>query len=148
MRHDDLADKNCAVARTWAIIGERWTMMILREFFRGEHRFDPIARKLGLGRSVLTDRLRMLVDEGILERRQYDSAPDRLGYHLTTKGEELYPLFVAVIDWGDKWAVDNPPVTLTHAACGHQPHVSLRCENCDTDLTRRDIHAEFAPDAW
>lgn len=148
MRHDDLADVNCAIARTWAIVGERWTMMILREFFKGEHRFDPIARKLGLGRSVLTDRLRMLVDEGILERRRYDAAPERLEYHLTPMGEDLYPLLVAIINWGDRWMVDRPPVTLTHRTCGHQPQLTLRCEHCDADLARRDIHAEFAPDAW
>src|SRR5882762_1265403 len=105
MRHAELAEKECAIARTWAVIGERWTMLILRELFRGSHRFEDIQNKLQLGRNVLVDRLRQLDEEGIIERRQYQDRPVRCDYHLTEKGEDLYPLLLAMLRWGNRYKV-------------------------------------------
>lgn len=148
MRHDELADVNCSVARTWAVVGDRWTMLVLREVFRGQRRFEPIAERLGIGRNVLAARLRSLTDEGVLERVAYDDVPVRHEYRLTPKGEDLYPLLVALIQWGDAHQVDTPPVTLAHRGCGGTPEVRLRCADCDDELSRRDVEATFAPDAW
>src|SRR4051812_26905562 len=105
MRHAELAEKECAVARTWAVIGERWTMLILREFFRGAHRFEDIQSKLQLGRNILADRLQLLVAEGVLDRRLYQDRPDRHEYHLTAKGEDLYPVLLAMLRWGNRYKV-------------------------------------------
>ena len=110
MRHEELAEKECAIARTWAVIGERWTMMILRECFRGVRRFEDVQAKLQLGRNILTDRLQLLVHEGVLERRPYQERPTRYEYVLTQKGEDLYPVLLAMLRWGNRYKVDDPPL--------------------------------------
>src|SRR5215469_2172106 len=119
MRHEELAEKNCAMARTWAVIGGRWTMMILREAYRGVRRFEEMEAKLQLGRNVLSERLATLCDEGILERRPYQQGPVRYEYVLTEKGEDLYPVLLAMLRWGNKYKVDEPPLQLMHRSCGH-----------------------------
>lgn len=148
MRHQDLADVYCSAARTWAVIGDRWTMMILRECFRGKTRFSDLHDKLGLGRNVLTERLDRLVDEGVLERRQYQSRPARFDYRLTERGEGLYPVLLAMIQWGDAYKNDVPPVRLTHKACGHDPLPLNTCAHCGQEFDRGDLRAHFAPNAW
>ncbi len=122
MKHDELQDLYCSVARSWSVIGERWTMMILRECFRGERRYDHFRSKLGLGSGVLNDRLRVLVDEGILDRVRYQERPARYEYRLTAKGADLYPVLVALMAWGDRYVNDVPPVRLVHRGCGHPPN--------------------------
>ena len=119
VKHDELQDVYCSVARTWAVLGERWTMMILRECFRGERRYDHFRSKLGLGSGVLNDRLRVLTEQGILERVAYQEGPTRHEYVLTPKGADLYPVLLSVMAWGDKYENDVPPVRLVHRGCGH-----------------------------
>ena len=119
MRHEELAEKECAIARTWAVIGERWTMMILRECFRGVRRFEDIQAKLQLGRNILTDRLQLLVHEGVLDRRPYQERPTRYEYVLTQKGEDLLPVLLAMLRWENRYKVDDPPLQLMHKTCGH-----------------------------
>ena len=148
MRHDDLGDVYCSVARTWSVIGERWTMMILRECFRGERRYDHFRTKLGLGANVLNDRLRVLTEEGVLERVPYQDRPVRHEYRLTTKGADLYPVLVALMNWGDRYAVDVPPVRLVHRGCGHPAEPRLTCAHCAEPVAWRDMTAEVEPDAW
>lgn len=148
MKHDELRDLYCSVARTWAVIGERWTMMILRECFRGERRYDHFRSKLGLGSNVLNDRLRVLVAEGVLERVQYQDHPPRHEYRLTTKGADLYPVLVSLMAWGDKYTNDTPPVRLVHRRCGHFAAPRMICTHCGEPVSWRDMSAEFEPDAW
>ena len=148
MRHAELAEKQCAIARTWAVIGERWTMMILRELFRGSHRFEDIQAKLQLGRNVLADRLQQLEADGILERRQYQDRPVRHDYHLTDKGEDLYPLLLAMLRWGNKYTVDEPPLRLRHKACRHIVDPTMVCDRCGEELHRRELRALLAENAW
>jgi DNA-binding HxlR family transcriptional regulator len=148
MRHGELAEKNCAMARTWAVIGERWTMMILRESFRGVRRFEEIEAKLQLGRNILSERLQMLCDEGILQRRPYQQAPVRHEYVLTQKGEDLYPVLLAMLSWGNKYKVDEPPLQLVHRGCGHLLAPVTVCQDCGGEAKRRDMSAYFTPDAW
>src|SRR5687768_6302754 len=102
MRHTALADERCSVARTVAILGERWTMVILRQAFLGARRFEDFQAGLGIARNMLTDRLRGLVEHGILERRLYHERPPRYEYRLTAKGRELYPILVSMLEWGDR----------------------------------------------
>jgi DNA-binding HxlR family transcriptional regulator len=136
------------MARTWAVIGERWTMMILRECFRGVKRFEDIQAKLQLGRNILSERLQLLVDEGILERRPYQQNPVRHEYVLTTMGEDLYPVLLAMLRWGNKYKVDVPPLQLMHKPCGHVMQPVTVCEACRGEIHRRDMRAYFAADAW
>jgi len=108
VKHDELADVYCSVARTWAVIGERWTMLILRECFRGERRYDHYRSKLGIGSNVLNDRLALMTAEGILDRILYQDNPPRHEYRLTTKGQDLYPVLLAIMAWGDTYMTDTP----------------------------------------
>lgn len=148
MRHDELQDVYCSVARTWSVIGERWTMMILRECFRGECRYDHFRSKLGVGSNVLNDRLRVLVAEGVLERVRYEDRPPRHEYRLTAKGADLYPVLVALMVWGDTYENDVPPVRLIHRGCGHAAEPRMTCAHCSGPVTWRDMTAEFESDAW
>lgn len=122
--------------------------MILRECFRGERRFEHFLEKLKLGRNVLSDRLQKLTEEGILERHLYQSRPDRYEYRLTSRGEDLYPVMLALMQWGDKHKNATPPVRLIHSSCGHDPIASLTCAHCGESFARRDLRADFEPDAW
>ncbi|MET7992691.1 winged helix-turn-helix transcriptional regulator [Amycolatopsis sp. NPDC005232] len=148
MKHDELQDVYCSVARTWSVIGERWTMMILRECFRGERRYDHFRTKLGLGSNVLNDRLRLLTAEGVLDRVQYQDTPPRHEYRLTEKGADLYPILLAVMSWGDKYQNEVPPVRLHHRDCGHPADPRPTCARCGEPVGWRDLTAEFEPGAW
>jgi DNA-binding HxlR family transcriptional regulator len=148
MRHDDLGDVYCSVARTWSVIGERWTMLILRECFRGERRYEHYRTKLGLASNVLNDRLRLLTDEGVLERVPYQEGPLRHEYRLTSKGQDLYPVLVSIMSWGDKYKTDVPPVRLLHRTCGHPTTPRVTCSHCAQPVQWREMSAELEPDAW
>ncbi len=148
MKHAELAEKECAIARTWAVIGERWTMMILRESFRGVRRFEDVQAKLQIGRNILTDRLQLLVHEGVLERRPYQERPTRYEYVLTQKGEDLYPVLLAMLRWGNRYKVDDPPLQLMHKNCGHMLESVTVCESCKEEVHRHDLRAYFTADAW
>lgn len=150
MRHDELGDLYCSVARTWAVVGERWTMMILRECFRGERRYDHFRSELGLGSNVLNDRLRVLVSEGVLDRVRYQDHPARYEYRVTAKGADLYPVLLSLMNWGDKYKNDVPPVQLIHRNCGHPAEPRMTCAHCSEPVSWREmteIPAEFEPDA-
>jgi DNA-binding HxlR family transcriptional regulator len=148
MKHAELAEKECAIARTWAVIGERWTMMILRESFRGALRFEDFQAKLQLGRNVLSDRLQQLADEGIFERRPYQERPTRYDYVLTQKGEDLYPVLLAMLRWGNRYKVDEPPLQLMHKSCGHNIDPLMVCDGCKEEIHRHDLRAYFTTNAW
>ncbi|PKN79405.1 MAG: transcriptional regulator, partial [Chloroflexi bacterium HGW-Chloroflexi-9] len=103
MRGVALSDLHCSVARSLDVVGERWTLLVLRDAFQGKRRFEEFSRSLPVARNVLTDRLRTLVEHGVLERRQYEEHPPRFEYRLTPKGMDLYPVIVALIQWGDRY---------------------------------------------
>ena len=94
--------QNCSVARTLELIGERWTMLVIRDVFSGRRRFDQIQESLGVARNVLASRLQLLIDEGILEKRAYQERPQRYEYFLTEKGLDLWPILIALIGFGDR----------------------------------------------
>ena len=136
------------MARTWAVIGERWTMMIQRECFRGVRRFEDIQTKLQLGRNILSERLQMLVEEGILDRAQYQTNPVRHEYRLTEKGEDLYPVLLAMLRWGNKYKVEVPPLQLMHKNCGTIMQPVTVCDGCEKEIHRKDLRAYFTANAW
>ncbi|MGH8926748.1 MAG: winged helix-turn-helix transcriptional regulator [Acidimicrobiia bacterium] len=130
----------CSVANTAELIGDRWTVLILRDAFLGVRRFDGFQRDLGIARNVLTDRLALLVDSGILVTRQYEEHPPRFEYLLSQKGKDLFDVLVAMWRWGDRW---NPPIgvslrTLRHLDCGSEVHGEIRCEECGGQLHPRN----------
>lgn len=143
MRRTSFAEMPCSVARTLEVVGEWWTMLVIREAFNGVRRFDDFQSKLGIARNVLAARLQGLVDHGVLERRQYQDRPPRCEYRLTQKGRDLYPVLIAMLTWGDKWMAgeDGPPLKLTHA-CGHEPDATLVCGHCGEPLDARQMRAE------
>jgi DNA-binding HxlR family transcriptional regulator len=149
MKHRALEDVYCSVARTWSVLGDRWTMLILREAFRGTARFDAFQARLEIGRTLLSERLSRLVAEGVFERVRYSERPERFEYRLTEKGKDLYPVLLALMEWGDRYKVDGePPVRLFHKACGEQAEPRLVCSHCAEPVGYGDLRAEYAPGAW
>jgi DNA-binding HxlR family transcriptional regulator len=143
------AGQECSIAATLEIVGERWTLLVVREAMLGVHRFDDIQRDLGVARNVLQSRLERLVDHGILERRRYQERPDRYGYHLTDKGLDLWPAVVALMSWGDKHArpPGGRPVELEHRGCGGAVDAHRTCMTCGEKLGPRDVWARPGPGA-
>jgi DNA-binding HxlR family transcriptional regulator len=146
MRRTRFAGMRCSVAQALDVVGEWWTLLVLRDAFRGVRRFDDFQRDLGIARNVLSDRLQTLVDHGILERRPYCERPPRHEYRLTEKGLDLYPVIVGLLQWGDKWAAgDGPPVVLTHRGCGHDATPTLACPQCGDRVTAKDMSFRDQP---
>ena len=143
MRWDSVRDMNCSVARTLAVIGERWTMLILRDAFLGRRRFDEFQQGTGIARNILSSRLRDLVRDGILERTRSEGESGRVEYRLTRKGFELYPIIAAMMRWGDTWLSDEsgPPMTLIHRVCGGKAAPDLVCSHCGEHITAREVVA-------
>jgi DNA-binding HxlR family transcriptional regulator len=121
----------CSVAGTLAVVGEKWSLLVLREAFLGVRRFADFQRILGAPRAVLTDRLGTLVDQGILRRVPYQAEGERQRheYRLTQKGIDLYPTLIALMQWGDRYLADgDAPVELEHKDCGAQVRLALVCD--------------------
>jgi DNA-binding HxlR family transcriptional regulator len=149
MQLTSLADWNCSVARTLDVVGEWWTLLILRDAFRGTHRFDDFKDSLGLARSVLTARLAKLTEHGVLERRAYSQHPPRYEYHLTEKGRALFPVIATLIHWGDQWAPTpaGPPVEFVHDTCGQVMDPVLTCPHCHGEVSAANAHSQPGPGA-
>ncbi|GAB3654110.1 helix-turn-helix domain-containing protein [Actinocorallia lasiicapitis] len=145
MRYDDLAELPCSITRPLVVLGDRWTLLILKASFTGIRRFNAFQAELGISKSRLLDRLARLVEHGILDKRQADDG-DHTEYRLTAKGHDLYPVLMAIRDWGDAhMAPDGPPVHYRHRGCTGEAHVRLLCEDCENPVTARDITPEPGP---
>jgi DNA-binding HxlR family transcriptional regulator len=143
MSPTDFASMECSIAQALGIIGERWSLLVLRDAFYGVRRFEDFQRGLGIARNVLTDRLAKLVAQGVLERRQYEERPPRFEYRLTPKGRDLLPVLLALMRWGDRWeATDTPPAKLIHTTCGNTTHPVSTCAHCGEELLLRDIRVD------
>jgi len=132
MQLTSLSEWNCSIARSLDVVGEWWTLLIIRDAFRGTRRFDDFQASLGVARSVLTARLKKLTDAGVLDKRQYSEHPPRYEYRLTEKGRALFPVVTALLRWGDDWAAGptGPPMQLVHDPCGAVMHPELTCPHC------------------
>jgi DNA-binding HxlR family transcriptional regulator len=134
---------NCTIGRAMAILGEKWTMVVLREVFNGIRRFDDMRVRTGIPRQVLTNRLASLVEHGVLRRVPYrePGARERLEYRLTDKGFDLYPMLVAVKAWGDRHLAgpEGPPLTLAHRDCGAEVHAEIHCAAGHPVTAMRDV---------
>ena len=137
-----LADRRaCSVARTLTVLGDSWSLLVLREMFLGAHRFDQLQEHLGIARNVLAARLRRLIENGILTKRRYAEHPERFEYHLTGKGVDLYPALVALMQWGDHYLADpgGGPMVLEHKTCGHATTLVPSCTVCGAPVSAREM---------
>jgi DNA-binding HxlR family transcriptional regulator len=139
----------CSVAGALAVVGERWSLLIVRDVLLGLRRFDEIQADLGIARNVLQARLTRLADHGVLERRLYQERPPRCEYRLTEKGLALWPTMVALMNWGNRYASspEGPPVLLEHRGCGGSVDEHRICEACGARLAVRDVRALPGPGA-
>ena len=138
--------EGCSIAATLAAVGDRWTLLILRDLFRGVRRFERLHRDLGIARNLLTDRLKKLVDMGIVLRVPYQDRPVRNEYRLTAKGIDLSPALVALMGWGDRWyAADGPPTVLVHDACGTPLDQAVSCPHCHEAVGPTHIRSRPGP---
>lgn len=147
MRWEELAQQPCSLARTLSVVGDRWTLLVLRECFLGTRRFDGFEQRLGVTRHVLADRLKTLVQAGVLDKVAYQQRPLREEYRLTDKGRDLYPVILALVNWGDRHMSDaeGPPIRHIHRSCGHAMQGVLVCSDCGEPLSPRDVQLEEAP---
>lgn len=151
MKRSDAAHLNCSIARGLDVVGEWWTLLIVRDAFFGVRRFEDFVSDLGISRGILTDRLATLVDHDVLERHRYQHRPDRYEYRLTEKGHELFPVLMALMRWGDRWlstdAVGGPPVVIVHSACGHDVSGPQLCAHCHVPIDASSVSAKAGPGA-
>lgn len=129
--------QRCSIARSLEAIGERWSLLIVRSIFLDVHRFEALVEELGIARNVLTSRLQHLVDEGILERVPYQQRPVRYEYRTTPKGEQLFPVVLHLMRWGDTHYGEptGVPRIVEHTGCGGRPDNQLGCDRCGEPLT-------------
>jgi len=134
----DYDGQECSIARALEIVGERWTLLIVRDVFLGLRRFDQLHESLGIARNVLTDRLARLVEEGIFDRVRYSERPERFEYRLTKKGRDLNVALTALRQWGDEYLTKKPPVGLRTRA-GAKPVVAALVPEGSKVLGPRDV---------
>jgi DNA-binding HxlR family transcriptional regulator len=138
--------QTCSVAGSLELIGERWTLLIVRDAFMGVRRFEDFQRRTGAARNILAARLNGLVEEGIFARVQYQDHPVRYEYRLTDKGLDLWPVIVALVQWGDRYVYPGKaPILLLHKSCGGAVSDRRTCEACGANLGPRDVVARRGP---
>lgn len=147
MRWQDIDKQPCSLARTLAIIGDNWTLLVLRDCFLGVRRFDDFQQRLGVTRHVLSDRLRKLTEGGIVEKVAYHQRPLRHEYRLTEKGKDLYPVIVHLAQWGDKYLADEhgAPITRIHTTCGHTLEAKMQCDHCGNTVKANEVKVKENP---
>jgi DNA-binding HxlR family transcriptional regulator len=139
--------ENCSAARALELVGERWSLLILRDaLYRGTTRFADFQRTLGMASNILATRLNTFVAAGLMETRQYSEHPEHHEYVLTHKGRDLQPVVIALTEWGDRWAApQGPPVLYEHAGCGGAIHDQLRCSICGDVQASADVTVRPGP---
>ena len=143
MQRPSFADIECGVAQSLEVVGEWWSLMVVREVFYGRRRFEEMHEDLGIARNTLTNRLNRLVDEGVLERRCYSESSGRTEYHLTKAGRDLQPVLIALMDWGRTWRpLPGGPATVMIHSCGEETNPILVCEHCGENVTPFNVHVE------
>ncbi len=147
MRWDDIGQQVCSVARSLSVVGERWTLLILRDAFLGTRRFEEFQTRLGITRHRLSERLGKLVEHDVLTRVQYSERPKRYEYRLTRKGLALYPVLMTLGRWGDEWMDrgEGAPVEYFHQRCGQKTRPVLTCSACGEDLRPQHVTPMVGP---
>jgi DNA-binding HxlR family transcriptional regulator len=142
-------EQNCSIASALSIVGERWSLLVMREALLGRRRFAEMKRNLGVASNILTDRLEVLVEYGLLERRLYQEHPESYEYVPTRKGLDLNPTILALMSWGDRYAspAAGPPRVPVHTKCGHDADPELRCGHCGEPLHTAELQVRPGPGA-
>jgi DNA-binding HxlR family transcriptional regulator len=139
-------DMHCSVAQCLEVVGEWWSLLILRDVFLGVSRFDQFEQRLGISRNVLTQRLTSLVEAGVLVKVPYSERPPRFDYRLTDKGRDLWPVLTTMRQWGDTYAApDGPPLQVSHKGCGQISDAVLTCSTCGQRMGAGDVRAVRGP---
>ena len=149
MKWDALEEESCSISRTLAVIGDRWSLLILRDCFLRVRRFEEFQTRLGITRHLLADRLKKLVRFGVLRRAPYQTNPKRHEYILTQKGLDLYPILMAIVHWGDIHMVDERgrPLVHQHKTCGKFFDPVMVCSECGEPLNAKGVHTHPGPGA-
>lgn len=149
MQWSELGDQACSLSRTVSVIGDRWTLLILRDCFLKVRRFDDFQARLGLGRPILAERLNKLVDEFVLTKVAYQQNPLRYEYRLTAKGLDLYPVIMSIVHWGDIHMAGKKgrPIVHHHLKCGHDIDPVMVCSECELPLDPREVRPMPGPGA-
>ena len=147
MKRTDTSDWPCTIARSAAVLGDHWNLLVIRQACLGTRRCEDFQQALGIGRTILTTRPNHLVDEGLLRREPYQDRPPRSEYRLTEKGRDVYPILAAMAAWGDRWltGVEGTPLVLHHTNCDHDMHAVVVCSECVEPLDVRQIRVEHGP---
>jgi DNA-binding HxlR family transcriptional regulator len=147
MRWDEIDELPCSIARSLSVVGDRWTLLVLRECFLGVRRFEDFQAHLGIARHRLTDRLNRLVEHEVLRKVAYQDKPPRHEYRLTDKGKDLYPVLLSLVRWGDRWMDQGkgPPVVYRHQPCGQMTQPGQNCSNCGLELKPREVTPMAGP---
>jgi DNA-binding HxlR family transcriptional regulator len=138
MSKTEAVPRSCTIAASLAVIGEKWSLLVVRELSLGVHRFDAVQRNTGAPRDILTSRLRRLEAEGVIEKRLYQEHPPRYEYRLTRAGNELRPILLALAEWGDRWTSEHTHAHWTHT-CGAELELQHTCAACGGEVTGFDL---------
>ena len=145
MSRTDLSSKSCSIARAVASVGDEWTIMIVREMFLGSRRFDEFLRQTGMSSHLLAQRLKKLEKQGVIRREPYSKHPPRDEYRLTAMGRELWPVVIALKQWGDRWLGEGEPaVQIVHKNCGQITQPQMICSECKAPMTAHDAEARLS----
>lgn len=149
MKWRELEEERCSIARTVSVIGDRWTLLVLRDCFLGVRRFEDFQQRLGIARPMLADRLRKLVEAGVLRKVPYHESPTRYEYRLTPKGLDLHPVVMAIVHWGDVHMAgeEGRPLLHRHTGCGHLFDPVTVCSVCGEPVTAKEVTVERGPGA-
>jgi DNA-binding HxlR family transcriptional regulator len=148
MPYREFEGQNCSIARALAVVGERWSLLIMREVILGRRRFREIQRQTGVAANILSDRLDTLVTRGVLERRASREDPATAEYRVTRKGLDLVPVLIALARWADVYESPNgPPQEFFHSQCSHEIESLMHCPNCELDVAPEEIRARPGPGA-
>lgn len=149
MRWNKLEDEACSVARTVSVIGDRWTLLILRDCFLRVRRFEEFQARLGVTRPILASRLRKLVKDFVLAKVPYQERPLRYEYRLTQKGLDLYPIVMSIVHWGDMHMAGKKgrPLLHQHVNCGKAFDPVMSCSACGEPLSPKHVHVQPGPGA-
>jgi DNA-binding HxlR family transcriptional regulator len=146
VRRTSFETMNCSVAQCLEVVGEWWSMLIVRDAFLGTRRFDDFQSRLGISRNILNVRLTSLVDAGVLDKVPYQDRPPRHEYQLTDKGRDLWPILTTMREWGDRWAApQGPPLEIVHQACGQVAHLRHICDVCGEPIGSRSVQTRPGP---
>ena len=148
MPYRPFSEQNCSIAAALAVVGERWSLLVLRDVLLGRRRFAEIKRSLGVAPNILSDRLQQLVEHGLLERRPISEGSDSYEYVATAKGRDVSPILTALLQWGDTYAAPHgPPRVQVHVQCGHDAHPQLHCSHCGEVIERGQLQSRPGPGA-